>query len=243
AAPGSGGHGGALLVGNFGDGRINAFDVRTGKFKGSLGDSSGTPITIEGLWGLAFRSASGGEGDEDGDDFESEVDRGHESGEGNGDEGHGHDDGHGHDRHDHERRPTLYFAAGIGDESQGLFGSLSPLKEQSEDRDDDHPSERSLQVALIHGSPASRSDLLGVQWRVSSAAPDIVSLRIYDASGRLIAEPMRGLPLSGSTVARWDLRDLRGAAVPAGMYFYRRTPRSRPSSRRLLFLPYYAALI
>ena len=42
----------ALLVGNFGDGRINAFDPTTGQFLGSLLDQNGKPIVIEGLWGL-----------------------------------------------------------------------------------------------------------------------------------------------------------------------------------------------
>jgi uncharacterized protein (TIGR03118 family) len=42
----------ALLVGNFGDGRINAFDPTTGAFLGQLADTSGHAISIEGLWGL-----------------------------------------------------------------------------------------------------------------------------------------------------------------------------------------------
>ena len=44
----------ALLVGNFGNGRINAFDLNTGEFLGQLRDQTNTPITIDGLWGLAF---------------------------------------------------------------------------------------------------------------------------------------------------------------------------------------------
>jgi uncharacterized protein (TIGR03118 family) len=44
-----------LLVGNFGDGRINAYDLASGKFKGQLqAGPHGAPIEIEGLWGLAF---------------------------------------------------------------------------------------------------------------------------------------------------------------------------------------------
>ena len=43
-----------LLVGNFGDGNINAYDVATGKFMGQLQRAGGHPITISGLWGLAF---------------------------------------------------------------------------------------------------------------------------------------------------------------------------------------------
>jgi uncharacterized protein (TIGR03118 family) len=43
---------GDLLVGNFGDGKINAFDPTTGAFIGPLLRPSGDPIQIEGLWGL-----------------------------------------------------------------------------------------------------------------------------------------------------------------------------------------------
>jgi uncharacterized protein (TIGR03118 family) len=45
---------GDLLVGNFGDGRINAFDPNTGEFKGQLPDVHGNALTINGLWGLTF---------------------------------------------------------------------------------------------------------------------------------------------------------------------------------------------
>ena len=43
-----------LLIGNFGDGVINAFDVATGKWVGKLKGADHRPIRIEGLWGLAF---------------------------------------------------------------------------------------------------------------------------------------------------------------------------------------------
>lgn len=55
APAGFGAYSGDLLVGNFGDGRINAFDPETGLYKGTLKDSQGLPIAIDGLWGLAFR--------------------------------------------------------------------------------------------------------------------------------------------------------------------------------------------
>jgi uncharacterized protein (TIGR03118 family) len=41
-----------ILIGNFGDGRINAFD-ENGNFLGQL-RASGNPIVIEGLWGISF---------------------------------------------------------------------------------------------------------------------------------------------------------------------------------------------
>jgi uncharacterized protein (TIGR03118 family) len=46
--------GGALLVGNFGDGAINAYDPRTGRHLGKLRDAKGHALAIDGLWGLAF---------------------------------------------------------------------------------------------------------------------------------------------------------------------------------------------
>ena len=45
---------GALLVGNFGDGTINAFDPTSGAMLGTLSAADGTPIVVDGLWGIAF---------------------------------------------------------------------------------------------------------------------------------------------------------------------------------------------
>ncbi|ABF40898.1 conserved hypothetical protein [Candidatus Koribacter versatilis Ellin345] len=47
-----------LLIGNFGDGKINVFDPITGKFQGQLLDASGAPIAIDGLWALSFGNGS-----------------------------------------------------------------------------------------------------------------------------------------------------------------------------------------
>jgi uncharacterized protein (TIGR03118 family) len=49
-----------ILVGNFGDGRINAFDPNTGAFKGQLNNTNGQPFEIDGLWGLAFGNGKAG---------------------------------------------------------------------------------------------------------------------------------------------------------------------------------------
>jgi uncharacterized protein (TIGR03118 family) len=43
----------AILVGNFGDGRINAYRAKNGKFLGQLSIHN-TPITIDGLWAISF---------------------------------------------------------------------------------------------------------------------------------------------------------------------------------------------
>ena len=49
---------GALLVGNFGDGRINAYDPMSGEYLGAMRDATGHRIEIDGLWGLMFGNGS-----------------------------------------------------------------------------------------------------------------------------------------------------------------------------------------
>jgi len=82
---------GDLLVGNFGDGRINAYDPRSGEFEGTLRQPDGQPIQIDDLWGIAF--GNGGNAGPKG---------------------------------------TLFFAAGINDEADGLFGSIVPAGERDD---------------------------------------------------------------------------------------------------------------
>jgi len=54
APAGFGPFGGALLVGNFGDGHITAYNAASGALLGQLSDANGVPLAISGLWGLAF---------------------------------------------------------------------------------------------------------------------------------------------------------------------------------------------
>ncbi len=44
----------ALLIGNFGDGAINAYDFGTGEFLGRLRGTNHRELRIDGLWGMAF---------------------------------------------------------------------------------------------------------------------------------------------------------------------------------------------
>ena len=103
APAGFGRFSGALLVGNFGDSHVNAFDLRTGKFLGQLPGPDGKPLVLnggfknpdphdtKGLWGIAFDNGVPGQ-----------PNNGHPN--------------------------TMYFTAGIGDESHGLFGTLTIAK-------------------------------------------------------------------------------------------------------------------
>ena len=52
--------GGALLVGNNGDGRINAFNPTNAAFLGTLQDGLGNPIVNAGLWSLIFGNGGNG---------------------------------------------------------------------------------------------------------------------------------------------------------------------------------------
>jgi uncharacterized protein (TIGR03118 family) len=85
APAGFGALAGALLVGNFGDGRINAYDPASGAFLGTLRAANGAILKIDGLWGLI----------------------------------------------DGPSDSQLNFAAGPGDESHGLVGSISPAQMKS----------------------------------------------------------------------------------------------------------------
>jgi uncharacterized protein (TIGR03118 family) len=101
----NGAFGGALLVGNFGDSHVSAFDLKTGNFLGQLSDAQGNPLTLnggvgsssgsKGLWGIAFGNGHGGTDPN-----------------------------------------ALYFAAGINDENDGLFGKVT-----TSDSSDGHHSD------------------------------------------------------------------------------------------------------
>lgn len=78
---------GDLLVGNFGDGKINAFEPQANGhfgFRGQLRNGSGHAIAIDGLWALEFGNGAN-------------------AGPTN----------------------TLFFTAGPGEETHGLFGSIT----------------------------------------------------------------------------------------------------------------------
>lgn len=60
APSGFGNLGGSLLVGNFGDGTIQAYNPTNGDFIATLRNSFGDPLSIDGLWGLTFGNGGNG---------------------------------------------------------------------------------------------------------------------------------------------------------------------------------------
>jgi uncharacterized protein (TIGR03118 family) len=97
-APGTFGQfAGDLLVGNHGDGTIDAFNPSTGAFLGELRDAMGNPIVNTALWGLAFDPTAAGSGfDPNGLFFTATLDE------------------------------TIDFMGQSFDETGGLFGQISP---------------------------------------------------------------------------------------------------------------------
>jgi uncharacterized protein (TIGR03118 family) len=51
---------GAIWIGNFGNGHINAYDPATGNFLGKVRNSHGQPIVIDGLWSLTVGNGGSG---------------------------------------------------------------------------------------------------------------------------------------------------------------------------------------
>ena len=79
-----------FLIGNFGDGTINAFNAITGKWEGWLLNPDGSFLTIDGLWALSFA----------GDNAKSGL------------------------------GVDLYFTSGPNDESDGVFGMITPVSSE-----------------------------------------------------------------------------------------------------------------
>src|SRR5581483_8681395 len=59
APAGFGQFSGDLLVGNFGNGTINAFDPATGAFLGTIEGANGNPLVNNNLWALEVRGNGG----------------------------------------------------------------------------------------------------------------------------------------------------------------------------------------
>jgi uncharacterized protein (TIGR03118 family) len=59
APAGFGRFSGMLLVGNFGSGKIAAFDPANGHFRGMVRGARGRPLAIDGLWALGFGNGAG----------------------------------------------------------------------------------------------------------------------------------------------------------------------------------------
>jgi uncharacterized protein (TIGR03118 family) len=135
--------GGALLVGNFGDSHVSAFDLKTGQFLGQLSDAQGNPLTLnggvggsgtKGLWGIAFGNGHGGTDPN-----------------------------------------TLYFAAGINDENDGLFGK----------------------VTMTDGGNGHNSDMMSNSGDNNAQQQGIVNLFANNSATAMSNSMQPGIPMNG----------------------------------------------
>jgi len=72
--------------------------------------------------------------------------------------------------------------------------------------------------------------------RFSLARETLVRLAIYDATGRRVRGLASGAQPAGEHALAWDLRDERGHAVRAGLYFARLDAEGRSFTQRLVTL-------
>jgi len=74
-----------------------------------------------------------------------------------------------------------------------------------------------------------------VEAQVRTAKPGPVTARVYDVRGALVRTIRNGPAPAGISTLRWDGRDNRGSASPAGIYFLRvETPSGRASQKVVL---------
>jgi hypothetical protein len=81
-------------------------------------------------------------------------------------------------------------------------------------------------------NPAASSTTL--RFALGRAQP--ISLRIYDAGGRLVQTLLRGPVAAGSHTIAWPGTDAQGNPVPAGVYFYRLDGDGASATRKLMWL-------
>jgi hypothetical protein len=66
--------------------------------------------------------------------------------------------------------------------------------------------------------------------------PANISLRIYDAAGRLVRTLAEGSRPAGHYTETWDGRDMRGSAMASGVYFYRIVAGSFAQTKKMILL-------
>jgi hypothetical protein len=72
--------------------------------------------------------------------------------------------------------------------------------------------------------------------RFSLSGPAAVSLRIYDAGGRLVRTLVEEPLSAGPHERAWDGADSRGAAVSSGVYLYRLDAGSFTRTRKMILI-------
>jgi uncharacterized protein (TIGR03118 family) len=199
APAGFGNFGGDLLIGNFGDSHVSAFDPNTGRFLGQLQDTHGHPLVLDagitgadgntkGLWGIGFGNGQGGAGTR-----------------------------------------TLFFAAGPNDESDGVFGMVtvdphgsSPVKPASPPAPQDVPGLHAVpspqNSGSILGGAAAIEHSDGTSWDVvASPNPQGSNSPVATATASANDIGAIGRGLTGPFAEHWDGTSWSLIATPSGV--------------------------
>lgn len=91
-----------------------------------------------------------------------------------------------------------------------------------------------LTLHQLETFPNPSSELVQVSYRTERDAD--VSGRVYDVSGRLVAEVFRGPQKAGAHLLEWDRRDHNGTTVAAGTYVLAVTIGSETISRKVVVI-------
>ena len=74
-------------------------------------------------------------------------------------------------------------------------------------------------LALVN-SPNPVCSFTAIRYSIPKmAVPQKISIKIFDARGRLIRTLVNDITMGGNFLARWDVKNDKGFFVPAGMYF------------------------
>jgi hypothetical protein len=125
-------------------------------------------------------------------------------------------------------------AAGPGDEE---FVIVEPAAASvAADESIEAATNSVLRVELAGGSAVHLGDGSAVRFRIAGAGTAPVHFDVFNAAGRLVAQPLRGEVLAGRDEVRWEGRDLHGLPVASGTYFYRATAGAQSSTGRVILV-------
>jgi len=129
--------------------------------------------------------------------------------------------------------------ASIG-ELRRLVGCVLDSEAGDDQGDDDSQagddSRTTIRIQPLGSNPLRLASGLGARFLVSTRTPATIRFRVYDATGRLVAEPVNDVAVSGPTVVHWNGLDLRGIPAPSGTYFYRGDAGSATAGGRIVVL-------
>ncbi len=91
--------------------------------------------------------------------------------------------------------------------------------------------------ALRFAAPAPNPARSRVSFAFDLPSRGPVTLRVYDVSGRRVAEPLRAVRAAGPATAAWDLRTRAGRAVPPGVYVAELRAGGRVATQRFSVAP------